>query len=186
MSKENGKLNKGKLKKSVRTGIAAGGFVTAILIVMLICFVFQVDLGTVGVGLLVVVVIVAGIPLFLFAMRDNNDIKDENATCQPILEKYRNSRNAQGLVNDYNKWVKGEHSSYSRVHFGGDVVAELRDAEEYEAALKILDSLESIDMKARERYDYENFRDAVRPELVEAIEKKELHAEERARNKNLR
>lgn len=41
-------------------------------------------------------------------------------------------------------------------------------------------------MKPRERYDYENYRDKVRPQLLEGIEKEEKHAEERARNKNLR
>ncbi len=37
-----------------------------------------------------------------------------------------------------------------------------------------------------ERYDYENYRDKVRPQLLESIEKEKLHAEERARNKNLK
>ncbi|MBQ2681556.1 MAG: hypothetical protein IJF97_06435, partial [Eggerthellaceae bacterium] len=140
----------------------------------------------VAVGLAIGIGLVVGVPLAIFALRENNDVKDENETCRPIMDKYQRSHNAKALVADYEAWTKGEHSSYSRVHFGGDVVAELQDAKQYEEALRILDELNDIEMKPRERYDYENYRDQVRPQLLEGIEKEEKHAEERARNKNLR
>ena len=186
MGKSNGEQKQGKWKKSVKTGIAATGFITAILVVMLVCYIFQIEISTLAIGLIVVVALVVGIPLFIFATRENTDIRDENATCQPIMKKYWAGHSTKALVADYDAWTQGEHSSYSRVHFGGDVVSELLEAKEYGEALRILDELEGIDMKSRERYDYENFRDKVRPELLEGIEKQERQAEERARNKNLR
>jgi hypothetical protein len=102
------------------------------------------------------------------------------------MKKYWKTRNTKVLVEEYEAWTEGEHSSYSRVHFAGDVIAELQEAKEYEEALRILDSLEGIEMKARERYDYETYRDKVKPELLESIEKEKKRAQERARNKNLK
>ena len=186
MAKSNDAQQQGKLKKSVRTGLAATGFVTAIIVVMAVCVFFKVDIQFIAIGLLVVIALFVGIPLVLHALRENNDIRDENATCQPIMKKYWNGHSTKELIADYEEWKRGEHSSYSRVHFGGDVVSELQEAKEYAEALRILDELESVDMKSRERYDYENYRDQVRPQLLEGIEKQARQAEERARNKNLR
>ena len=102
------------------------------------------------------------------------------------MKRYWSSRNTKRLVSDYEEWTKGEHSSYSRVHFAGEVIGELQDAKQYEEALRLLDDLEKIDMKPRERYDYETYRDQARPQLLEGIEKEKKRAEERARNKNLK
>ena len=186
MARKNSEQSEGKLKKSIRTGIAATGFITAVIVVLVICYIFEVDIQFVAIGLAIVIGLFVGVPLIVFAMRENTDVKDENATCQPIMKKYWKSRSTKGLVDDYEEWTKGEHSSYSRVHFAGDVIGELYDAKEYEEALRILDELNGIEMKARERYDYENFRDQIRPQILEGIEKEKKRAEERARNKNLR
>lgn len=186
MSGSKDEQKQGKWGKSIKTGLAATGFITAILVVLVICYVFGIDMQIVAVGLAIVIGLVVGIPLVVHATRENDDIRDENATCQPIMKKYWSGGSTKALVQDYEAWTKGEHSSYSRVHFGGDVVGELQEAKEYEEALRILDELEGIDMKARERYDYENYRDKVRPQLLEGIEKEKHRAEERARNKNLR
>ena len=186
MSKATGEKKQGKWSKAFKTGAAATGFITAILVVLIVCYIFQIDMATVGVGLCILIAVVVGIPLLIFTLRDNNDEKDENETSQPILKRFYGNRNAKRLVKDYEEWTQGEHSTYTRVHFGGDVVAELQEAKEYEEALRILDSLEGIDMKARERYDYETYRDQVKPQLLESIEKEEKRAAERARNKNLR
>ena len=174
-----------KLRKSLKTGLTATGFITAIIVVLVVCYAFKVDIQFIAISLAIVIGLLVGVPLVIHALRENNDIKDENATCQPIMKKYWNSHNTKVLVAEYEEWTKGEHSTYSRVHFGGDIVAELQEAKEYEEALRILDSLGNIDMKARERYDYENYRDQVRPQLLESIEKEKKRAEERARNKNL-
>lgn len=186
MSKENGGKQQTRTRRSFRTALSATGFITAVLVVFFVCFVLGIDLQTVGVALAIVIGLAVGIPLFLFASRENNDIKDENETCQPIMRKYWANHSTTTLVKEYEEWTQGEHSSYSRVHFGGDVVHELQEAKEYEEALRILDELGSVDMKPRERYDYENYRDAVRPQLLEGIEKQEKQALERARNKNLK
>ena len=186
MAKSNGGQKQSKWGKSVKTGLSATGFITAILVVFLVCFYLKVDIQLIIVGLVVIIGLFVGVPLIIHAVRENNDIHDENETCQPIMRKYWNGHSTKLLVQEYEEWTRGEHSSYSRVHFGGDVVAELQEAKEYEEALRILDELGSIQMKSRERYDYENYRDRVRPELLEGIEKEKLHAEERARNKNLR
>lgn len=185
MGKASNAKQQGKMKKSVKTGLTATGFVTAVIVVFVICFFFGIDMQVLAIGFVIVVGLGVGVPLFVHALRENNDVHDENETCQPIMRKYWNGGSAKVLVEDYDEWTKGEHSSYSRVHFGGDVVAELQDAKEYEAALRILDELEGIQMKSRERYDYENYRDRVRPQLLEGIEKEKRRAEERARNKNL-
>lgn len=185
MSKTSDENKQGKLKNSVKTGIAATGFITAVIVVLVVCYIFEIDMAMVAVGLAIVLVLVVGIPLLVFSLRENNDVKDENETCQPIMKKYWRGHSTKTLVEEYEQWTQGEHSSYSRVHFGGDVVGELYDAREYEEALRILDDLNNIDMKARERYDYENFRDQIRPQILEGIEKKQRQAEERARNKNL-
>ena len=176
----------GRWGKALKNGLAATGFITAVIVVFIICILFEIDLKVMAVAVALVVFFAIGLPIFIHAMRENNDVADENETCQPIMKKYWEKRNAKTLIKEYWEWTEGEHSTYSRVHFCGDVVAELQEAKEYEAALEILDSLESIDMKARERYDYENYRDAVRPQLLESIEKEEKRASERARNKNLR
>lgn len=185
MSKARDDKKQGK-KSFFRNGIAATGFVTAVILVLGICYVLKIDMATVAIGLVIVIGLAVGVPLFIFSMRENTDVKDENETCQPIMKKYFKTHNTKALVDEYWAWTEGEHSSYSRVHFAGDVIAELHDAKKYEDALRILDSLEGMEMKARERYDYENFRDQVRPQLLEGIEKEEKRAEERARNKNLR
>lgn len=186
MAKSNVEDKRSRWRMSVKNGLTAGGFITAVLVVLAFCFIFQIDMRTVAIGLAVVLVLVVGIPLFLHARRENDDIKDENATCQPIMRKYWNGHSTEILVKEYWEWTEGEHSSYSRVHFGGDVVGELQDAKAYEEALIILDSLESIQMKPRERYDYENYRNAVRPQLLEGIEVEKKREAERMRNKNLK
>lgn len=186
MSRSSGDRKPGKWKHSIKAGIAATGFVTAIVVVLVVCYIFEINLQVAAVGLAIVIGVVVGIPLIAHAVRENDDVRDENATCQPIMEKYWAGHSAKALVEDYEAWTQGEHSSYSRVHFGGDVVGELQEAKEYEEALRILDGLEGMEMKARERYDYENYRDQVRPELVEGIEQKKRQVEERVRNKNLR
>ena len=149
-------------------------------------YVFKIDVQFIAIGFAVVIGLFVGVPLIVHAVRGKDDVKDENETCQPIMEKYRKSHSTKDLVQDYDAWTKGEHSSYSRVHFGGDVVGELQEAKEYDQALRILDELDGIDMKPRERYDYENYRDQVRPQLLESIEEEKKRAEERTRNKNRR
>lgn len=190
MAKESGKREKGSWKKNLKTSIAASGFVTAIVLVLVLGFAFGVDLQTVGIVMAVAIFILAGVPLAYFAIRgtarDNEYIRDENATCQPIMKKYWNSHNTKNLVKDYEEWTKGEHSSYTRVHFGGDVIGELQDAKQYEEALRLLDELGNIEMTARERYDYETYREKARPQLLEGVEQEKKRAEERARNKNLK
>ena len=186
MAKANSEEKQGKWRKSIRTGIAATGFITAVIVVLVVCYAFQIDIQLVAIGLAIVIGLVVGIPIVLFALRENNDVKDENATCQPIMKKYWTGHSTTTLVKEYEEWTKGEHSSYSRVHFAGDVVGELYDAKEYEEALRILEEAGSIEMKGRERYDYENFRDQIKPQILENMEKEKKRAEERARNKNLR
>ena len=190
MGKESEAKDTGRWKNSVKAGLAASGFITAIIVVIAVCFVFGIDMATVGIVLAIAILVLAGIPLAIFAIRgtvrENADIRDENATCQPIMKRYWSGRNTKRLVSDYEEWTKGEHSSYSRVHFAGEVIGELQDAKQYEEALRLLDDLEKIDMKPRERYDYETYRDQARPQLLEGIEKEKKRAEERARNKNLK
>lgn len=180
----------GKWSNALKTGLAASGFITAVIVVIAICFVFGLDMQTVGIALAIGILVVVGIPLIIFMVRgtarENADIRDENATCQPIMRKYWKSHNTNTLVKEYEEWTKGEHSSYTRVHFAGEVIGELQDAKQYEEALRLLDELESVEMKARERYDYETYRDQARPQLLEGIETEKKRAEERARNKNLR
>lgn len=185
-AKAKGEEKQSRWSRSVRTGLSATGFITAVLVVLFVCFYFGVDMQSVAVALAIIIGLAVGIPLFLFASRENTDVKDENETCKPIMAKYKASHSTKNLIADYEEWTRGEHSSYSRVHFGGDVVGELQDAREYEEALRILDELGNVDMKPRERYDYENYRNAARPQLLEGIEKEKKRAEERARNKNLK
>lgn len=186
MGKAKTDKKQGKPKMSLKAGLSATGFVTAVVVVFLVSYVFKVELQYVAIGMIVVIALAVGIPLAVFALRENNDVKDENATCQPIMRKYWNGHSTKDLIADYENWTQGEHSSYSRVHFGAEVVGELQDAKEYEEALRILDELGKIEMKSRERFDYENYRDSARPQLLEGIEKEKLRAAERARNKNLR
>ena len=179
-----------KWTKSLRAGLAMSGFITAVIVVIAICFIFKIDMATVGIWLAIGILVVAGVPLAVFMIRgtakENADIRDENETCQPIMKRYWSSRNTKRLVSDYEEWTQGEHSSYSRVHFGAEVIGELQDAKQYEEALRLLDELGEVDMKARERYDYDNYRNQARPQLLEGIQKEEKRALERARNKNLK
>ncbi len=190
MGKKNETQEPSKWSKAVKAGLAASGFITAIIVTVAICIIFKLDLQTVGIVVAVVILVAFGVPLLVFMIRgtsrENADIRDENATCQPIMKRYWSSHNTRRLVSDYEEWTRGEHSSYSRVHFAGEVVGELQDAKAYEEALRILDSLEDMEMTARERYDYETYRDQARPQLVEGIEKEKKRAAERARNKNLK
>ena len=189
MGKESEK-KEGKWEKSLKAGLAMSGFITAVIVVIAICFIFKIDMATVGIWVAIGILVVAGIPLAFFVIRgtvrENIDIKDENATCAPIMKRYWNGHNTKRLVSDYEEWTRGEHSSYSRVHFGAEVIGELQDAKEYEEALRLLDELGNVEMKARERYDYDTYREKARPQLLEGIEKQQKRAEERARNKNLK
>jgi Co/Zn/Cd efflux system component len=167
--------------------LTATGFITAVIVVLVLCFVFKVDIQVIIIALAIVLVLVVGLPLFIFAVRENNDRKDESETCKPIMQSFEKHRSTDRLIEDYRAWQKGEHSTYTRVHFGGDVVYALQGAKAYEEALEILADLENIQgMKPRERYDYETYRDQVKPELLEGIETEKKRAEERARNKNLK
>ena len=186
MSKKISEQSRGRMRKAFRNGLAATGFITAIIVVLIICFVFKVNLQTMAVGLAILLVLVAGVPLAIHAIREDRDTKDIHETCQPILKAYEKHKSPEKLIKDYYDWCEGEHGTYARVHFGGDVVYELQGAKKYEEALRILDEIGQIDMKARERYDYENYRDAVKPQLMEGIEKEKKRAEERSRNKNLK
>ena len=186
MSKSNDAKSQGKWAKSIKTGLTATGFITAVLVVLVICYIFEVDMKAIAAGLAMVLIFVVGLPLFLHARRENNDANDERETCRPILLNFEKHRSTKKLVDDYNAWTRGEHSTYTRVHFGGDVVYALQGEKAYEEALEILHGLEDIEMKPRERYDYETYRDQVEPQLLEGIEKEQKRAEERARNKNLK
>ncbi len=190
MAKKNVEEKEGKWSRALKTGLTMSGFLTAIIVVIAICFIFEIPMATVGIWLAIGILVVAGVPLAFFAIRgtvrENANIKDENETCQPIMKRYWSSRNTKRLVSDYEEWTKGEHSSYSRVHFGAEVIGELQDAKKYEEALRLLDELGEIDMKTRERYDYDTYRDQARPQLLEGIEVEKKRAEERARNKNLK
>lgn len=190
MAKKSEAQESSKWSRALKTGLAASGFITAVIVVIAICFIFKLDMQTVGVVVAVVILVAFGVPLLVFVIRgtvrENADIRDENATCQPIMKRYWSSRNTKRLVSDYEEWTRGEHSSYSRVHFAGDVIGELQDAKQYEEALRLLEELDSVEMKMRERYDYETYRDQVKPQLLEGIEKEKKRAEERARNKNLK
>lgn len=180
----------GKWSQAMKTGLTASGFITAIIVVVAICFVFGIDMATIGVVLAIGILLIVGIPLVIFMIRgttkENKDIRDENATCQPIMKSYWRTHNTRKLVSDYEEWTRGEHSSYSRVHFGAEVIGELQDAKQYEEALRLLDELGSIEMKPRERYDYDTYCDQARPQLLEGIEVEKKRAAERARNKNLK
>lgn len=190
MGKKSETKETSKWANSLKMGLAASGFITAVIVVIAICFIFEIDMATVGVAVAIGILLVVGIPLLIFMVRgtaqENASIRDENATCQPIMKRYWNGHNTKRLIADYEEWTKGEHSSYSRVHFGAEVIGELQDAKEYEEALRLLDELENVEMKARERYDYDTYRDQARPQLLEGIEKEKKRAEERARNKNLK
>jgi len=187
MSKVSGNQPQSRWRRSVKTGLAATGFITAVILVMFICFTFRVDIRVLVAALAVILVIGVGLPLFLYVARGNNDRDDENKTCKPILQSFEKHKSTDKLIADYRAWQQGEHTTYVRVHFGGDVVYALQGAKAYEEALEILKELEGIQgMKARERYDYETYRDQVTPELLEGIETEKKRAEERARNKNLK
>ena len=187
MAKANEKESKGgKWSKSIKTGLTATGFITAVLVVLVICFIFEVDIKFLAVGLAIVLVLVVGLPLFLHSVRENNDRSDEQETCRPIIQEFEKRQNVDKLIAEYRAWQKGEHSTYLRVHFGGDVVYALQGAKAYDEALEILHELGEIEMKGRERYDYETYRDQVEPQLLEGIEKEKKRAAERARNKNLK
>ena len=187
MSKASGEKPQGRWRRSVKTGLAATGFITAVIVVLFICFTFGVDIKTIVAALAIVLVLGVGLPLFLHVVRGNNDRDDENKTCKPILQSFDKHKSTDKLIADYRAWQQGEHSTYVRVHFGGDVVYALQGAKAYEEALEILNELEGIQgMKARERYDYETYRDQVKPELLEGIEVEKKRALERARNKNLK
>jgi pentatricopeptide repeat protein len=66
------------------------------------------------------------------------------------------------------------------------MLAALCNAKQYEEALRLLDELGEIEMKPRERYDYDTYREQARPQLLEGIEVEKKRAAERARNKNLK
>lgn len=187
MSKtSNSQVRKNRTKRTLRTGLTATGFIMAVAIVLAVSVFFKVDMKVMGGALAVVLVIVVGLPLFLHARREGSDRDDEYETCRPILQAFEKHKSTEKLIADYRAWQEGDHSSYTRVHFGGDIVYALQGAKAYEEALEILHELSEIKMKPREKYDYETYRDSVEPELLEGIEKEQRHAEERARNKNLR
>ena len=187
MAKKNDKQTQSRWRRSLKTGLSATGFITAVIVVLVLCFMFKVDLRAIIAFVVVALLLGVGLPLLIHVVRDNNDRNDENETCKPILQSFEKHCSTDKLLADYRAWQQGEHSTYTRVHFGGDVVYALQGAKAYEEALEVLHELETIQgMKARERYDYETYRDQVEPELLEGIEVEKKRAEERARNKNLR
>ena len=69
MGKESEAKDTGRWKNSVKAGLAASGFITAIIVVIAVCFVFGIDMATVGIVLAIAILVLAGIPLAIFAIR---------------------------------------------------------------------------------------------------------------------
>lgn len=167
-------------------GLAFGSFITAALLVVLFSMVFEINWAVILVVFAVVLGLIVGVPAILRNRKGEVERSDEVDTCKPIMEAYFKNRSTEKLIADYEAWAREEHSAYTRIHFGADVIDELQDAKEYEAALKILNDLTNVKMSARERYDFDNYYQQCEPQLREGIATEEKRASERARNKNLR
>lgn len=97
------------------------------------------------------------------------EAKDETETCLPIMESYRKHKSIDKLMNDYTEWKSGDHTTYTRMHFAEKIIDELRNAEQYERALQVLYEVGTLPFKARDHYDYDNYRAKCEAELLEAI-----------------
>lgn len=170
----------------IKMGLSAGSFITAALIVVVISMYINIDWPVLLVIFAVLLGLAIGVPAVVYSRKATDELEDEDDTCKPIVERYRKSRSTSKLIADYEEWTAGEHSSYTRIHFGAEVIDLLRDAKEYEAALKILNELGSVKMGPRERYDFDNYYNSCEPQLRDGIATEEKRAAERARNKNLR
>ena len=175
-----------KQASALKRGLAGGSFLTAAIVVFAISLYIHIDWPVILVSMAVLLGLAVGVPAIMNLRSVPDEQQDETATCEPIIQAYRKGHSTDKLLADYEEWKRGEHSSYTRVHFGARIIDELRDAKCYEEALAVLEDLGNVKMKARERYDYDNYRAACEPQLRESIATEERRAVERARNKNLR
>ena len=176
----------GQRRSPFRAGIAAATFITVAILVAVGATLTGVDTRVVAVGIGVIIVVVLGVPTFVRWRTGKRGDDDEADTCEPIMAAYKKSRSTDKLLADYDAWKQGEHSTYTRMHFGAQVIDALRDAKEYERALEVLHDLDTLDFKLREHYDYDKYRAECEPQLLEGARKEKKRAEERARNKSRR
>lgn len=162
--------NEGRPKRSpLRIGLTSGIFISAAIILAVISTHIGIDQSLFILFLLLIV----GVFILFMAVRRNptnvKEEKDEAETCDPIIEAYNKSKSLDTLMSDFTNWKKGEHSTYTRMHFAEKIIDILRENGEYETALTTLYEVGQLPLKAREHYDYDKYRTACEAELKEAI-----------------
>lgn len=114
--------------------------------------------------ILVVLVMVAGVVVFVLVMPRHFGKKDELAikedlrrTCRLLLKRYRKSSSARKLYDEYLVWAKGEHVDDVRVIFTQTVANILAGAKMEKRARRVLeDGLEAARRRGLEK-DYQQF-----------------------------
>lgn len=183
MAKKEADSTTNRPKRSpLRIGLSSGIFIAVAILVALIAT--QVDIDrrvfvlalVLFAGLFIIVQVVARNP------KNKQDVTDEAETCAPIIKAYRKSKSVDKLMSDYATWKTGEHSTYTRMHFGEQIIAELRDVERYDIALNTLYDMGTLPFKSREHYDYDKYRTACEAELLAAIAAQEKNSKPKTSN----
>ncbi|MGI6217354.1 MAG: hypothetical protein ACOYIK_07050 [Coriobacteriales bacterium] len=159
-------------KSALSIGIRAG-------ILLGICIVAAVVLQYLDIDQMffwMVLIVVVGIIIMVMASRaiprNKKDEEDERNTCFPIIEDYKRHKSINKLMEQYEEWKKGDHSTYTRMHFAEVIINYLQDAKKYEQALSVLYEVGELPLKNREHYDYDIYREKEEKALLEAIEKR--------------
>ena len=128
MAKNNDNAVKENTRSPLSLGLSAAAFVTLAILAVVVATVLGIDMKMVVLGLGVLLALLLGIPAFLRSRAGRSEEEDESATCEPIIAAYRKSKSVDKLLADYEAWGAGEHTTYTRMHFGAQVIDELRDA----------------------------------------------------------
>ena len=145
---------------SAQTGIAVAAFVATLAVVYLLQNVA--GLGTVPtllIGIVVLVVLVFGGVAALAGRRRASIGRDAEATCKPILDRYRRSGNVAQLVSDYDGWARGEHDQALVLEFTQATIDALVEGGHEKQARRQLRVLhDAIGNDPRGLEDFEKYR----------------------------
>ena len=144
----------------VQTVLIVVVLVATVGLVYLMQYTMHLDtMRTILYGAIVVVLIGFFITWLAITYRKHEISRDGKATCDPILERFERTHNANKLISDYDAWCKKGHDAKLVYTFTKATVEELIDTHHYKQARRQLKLLSQMPATPRTREEYERFNE---------------------------
>lgn len=164
---QSGTAKDSPIRKDIASGAAIspalqwGLVIGALVATLVIVYVLQHVLGlgtatTLGIGVLALVILVFAALFIMTEVRKSRIAADANATCKPILERYKDTGNVSRLLDDYSKWAEGTHDQKLVLDFTQatiDALVEGGHEKQARRQLRILKGLISADPRQQEAFE---------------------------------